>query len=821
MPPAASISEDEEDDVTISLEGCLRILRRHWYIIALFALLGGGLANYYVRQQNLSYERKASIILRDEKSSKDAAGSKIMMELGMGANTANIANEMHVLRSSPIMRQVVEGLKLNTSYWTQNDLHQEELYKETPLLVDFEWMDYGHVRFSNEGDERPWYKKICSGLDRGITITPKGGDNVLITYLSSLGEPVRVEGVYGQPVRLPFATFVVHPTEFMGAAWLEREIIVRHTSEEAMTKSLLQDSLSIERAEEKDASLLNLTFRSCNARKSEEALNLLIEVYNQMSVEEKKNTAQRTKAFLEERIAEIDGNLTKADFELTEFKKKNDLAYDAENVIGVDFLTAKELEKEIFEQKTQMKLAATLAEEVEKSGPDSGLIALDFELADKGLTAQISSYNEAYLEYRKLVSSAGSRNPLVVSLREQMASTRASIIKSLASYRNNLDIKHQELNAQLADMQSRLAETASKGQEIIPLMREHKVLEELYLLLLSKEQENALSLVAAEPRARVLEKAYGSNYPVAPRKMIYTAAGVVGGALFALLAIATIGMLDTKVKTKHDLEAYSAIPTIAELPQLTRKERKEGIFEHGAHSIMAECLHILRNNVENLLPRKAEEGTLILMTSTTPGEGKTFVSSNLSVAYAKAGRRVLLIDGDLRKGTLSRGLVGKGLRGLSTLLLRHASKPQEVIRPLPGSREAGVVVDLLASGPLPPNPVTLLTQPLFREVMDELRRLYDVIILDAPPYGIIADTDIMAQTADLSLYVVRSGRIDKRYFTQVQRLANQGRLPNPGFVLNDVNFRASSSGHYGYGYGNYHYHYGSEGSKTTEDITED
>ncbi len=820
MPPVSNISEEEEEEFSVSVDDVFRILRRYWWLILLSAALGGCAAFYYASSQRFIYERTASIILRDEKSSKDAAGSKIMMELGMGANTANIANESYVLRSSVIMKKVVEDLQLNTSYWREAKLRQVELYKETPVKLTVEDINYGHEWFQSEADQRPWYIKMWGGMDRSYRVTFKEGDDFSLSYFDLAGEVVEVAGRFGEPVKLPFATLVLTPTEFMSPEWAGQDVIIRYSSVKSTTKAFLKNNLSIFRPDTKEASLLELTFKSSHPEKAEDALNYLIGVYNELSVDEKKISAQRTKDFLEVHIHEIDRNLTNADQELSEFKKRNDLAYDAENVISADFLAAKELEKEIYAQETQIKLATALAKELNGAGDENGLIALDFELSDKGLTTQIEAYNEAYLEYRKLVSSAGARNPLVVNLREQMASTRASINKGLSNYRNNLAIRHQELNKQLDDMQTRLADTASKGQEIIPLMREHKVLEELYLLLLAKEQENALSLVAAEPRARILEVAQGAEKPVAPKRMLYMAGGVVGGAAFSFFVILVIGLLDTKVKTKHDLEAYTSIPTIAELPQLTRKERKEGIFEHGAHSIMAECLHILRNNVENLLPRKTEGGTLILMTSTTPGEGKTFVSSNLSVAYAKAGRRVLLIDGDLRKGTLSRGLVGKGLRGLSTLLLRHASKPQEVIRPLPGSREAGVVVDLLASGPLPPNPVTLLTQPLFREVMEELRRLYDVVILDAPPYGIIADTDIMAQAADLALYVVRSGRIDKRYFTQVQRIANQGRLPNPGFVLNDVNFRASSSGHYGYGYGNYHYHYGSEGSKTTEDIVE-
>ena len=236
-----------------------------------------------------------------------------------------------------------------------------------------------------------------------------------------------------------------------------------------------------------------------------------------------------------------------------------------------------------------------------------------------------------------------------------------------------------------------------------------------------------------------------------------------------------------------------------------KESRNTGLFIQDEHSVIAECFHILRNNVDSMLPRPEQGGHVILVTSTLPGEGKTFTSANLAAAFAYAGKKVLLIDGDFRKSSLTRRLGGSGRKGLTSILLQQSSDTTGTIRPL-GENSRGM--DILYTGPMVPNPVTLLSHPLLGQILGILKKQYDAVIIDAPPYGILADTAILASHSDITLYTVRSGKIDKRYLTQIQQLADQGKLPNMAYIINGVNFKSSSYSYYGYGYG-YQYGYGS------------
>lgn len=522
--PTPPVTENTEE--TTSLDTVLLVLRRYWFIIILAALAGGTAAYYLAGRQNYIYQKTASVLMRDAKTSSDASSERIMAELGIDSGAANLANESFILKSTALMKKVVEDLNLNTSYWQKKDFREIDLYKTSPLLVHFERIDK---------------QRACT-----LQITPLDEKRFMLSHSNNQGESVQLEGFYGKPLTLPFAVISIHPTSLMTDAWNEKTVIVRHKPVLETANNLLH-GLTVTRPDAKESSLLEMSLTASNPQKAEDVLNHLIQVYNQISKDERNKAALKTENFIQSRLKELGAALSDVDKKITEFKTKSDIVKDTDTTMSADFSTSQALEKEIFDLETQIKLAAILADNLKETERKQGLISVETGLPDSGIARQIEHYNEAYLEYQKIAGSAGSQNPITVSLRDRMNSTRAAANKALSNYRSNLNLKLNQLISKRDSLTERLTETASREQEIIPLVREHKVKEELYLMLLSKEQENALAMAVTESSARVLETAHGPNFPISPKTIQYIAGGTAGGALFSIFAFMGAAMLNNKV----------------------------------------------------------------------------------------------------------------------------------------------------------------------------------------------------------------------------------------------------------------------------------
>jgi capsular exopolysaccharide synthesis family protein len=782
---SAPQGEEVPDNSALSFDAIITVLRRFWYLVLLFTIVGGAGGYYLAGTRNYVYQKTASVMMRNTKNDQNAASERIMSDLGVESGNANLANESFVLKSTSLMSRVVESQKLNISYGKKVDLRLIDLYKSSPILVQFSTIDS---------------QKSCQ-----FTITPQDDISYHLTYTNTLGKEELIIGDFGKEITLPFAKIIVHPTAHMSNEWIKQGIVVSHVPVLAAAREFLA-GLSVVRPDNKEASLLEMTLNASHPDKAEDVLNQLISVYNQVSKDERSKAAQKTRYFIRERLVQLGAELNRVDKQINDFKSQSSIVTDTASTLSNNLSTAQALDKDIFEKETQLKLAEKLADSIHDTKQGISLIPVDNDVADSGISRQIESYNEAYLEYRKISMSAGAKNPIAVSLRERMDSMLIAVNKSLTNYRSNLDIQIDELRKKRSSLDKNMITMSDRDQEITPLVREHKVKEELYLALLTKEQENALALAVAESSARVLESAHGSSAPITPDTKKYTTVGAIAGGVLCLSFFLGLQMLNNKVKSKRDLMGISDYPLLAEIPQLSRKEQKQTqLLLQDDHSVCTEHFHILRHNVDSLLPHLEHSGNIIEVTSTIPGEGKTFVSANLAVAFAKAGKRILLIDGDLRKYSLSRQLGLKGRRGLSSLLLNEVSDPSEVIRTIDVGNEQHI--EVLGAGPSIPNPITLLSQPRLHELLQQFKSQYDAVLIDAPPHGIIADTALLAEHADITLYTIRSGMIDKRYLTHLKSLGDTGKFPHMAFVLNGVNFKASGYSYYGYNYYGYGQHH--------------
>lgn len=780
MPDTPSTTPEQES--LFSPDMVLYAVRRFWWLLLLSAVAGAALAFWAAGQQPFEYSKKASVMLRDMASRYPDAGDVLLHELGMESGAANLANEACILKSTVLMQRAVESLRLNVQYWRQVHFRMLNIYRDAPLQVEF--------------------AAEAESLTCELGITPRSETEYQLSYAEPGGQPVTLEGAFGAPLELPFATVTVRPTAKMSAEDYGRPVVVRRRSTLDTARDFLA-KLVVERpAKNKDSTLLELTLSGSHPAMVADLLDKLIEVYNQNSRDEKGAAARKTDAFIRERLNELGASLNEVDARIAERREQDELVSGTENTLTADFTTSQALDKEVFDLETQLKLVEALAQHLEQAGKQGGLIALDMGVLEEGVTEKIRSYNEAYLEYRRVASSAGARNPIVVALTEKMQATLSAAQKALTNYRTNQEVRLSDLRNKQQELVQRIEKTAEHERKLLPLVREHKVKEELYILLLTKEQENALALALAAPGALVLESAHGADAPVKPNTRLFVAGGAGAGALLCLGLVVGASLLNNKVRTRRDVANHCALPLLGELPLLTRREFRETLAGEmtirGQQGRMLEALHILRNNAESLVPGTPGRGMVYVMTSTLSHEGKTLVSVNLASAFALAGRRVLLIDADLRRRTLSHACGGRGRLGLTSWLLNKVDAPEVLVYPLAGAAPG---VDVMYSGPSVPNPVSLLSHPRMAELVGELRRRYDVILFDSPPYAALADTALLMPLCDAVLYLIRSGMVRKQYLHSVQQLAEQGKLPHAGFILNAVNFRMARYEGYGYGYG--------------------
>ena len=769
----------EQDSNNLNVEQLTGLFRRYWWLILLFALLGGGAAYYYTEQQPRIYRKTASVMMRDNSGGAEDASDRILHELGADTGAANLANESYILKSTALMQHVVEKLRLNTCCHREESLRLVDIYHDSPIQTSFERINTPH----------PFR----------LNVTPQDENTFTLSY-EDAGTPHELTARYGELLELPQATLRITPTAKMTAESYGTTLIISRDSVLNTARHLLE-ALSVTRPDLKDASMLEISITCGHPRKAEDILNELVEAYNRYTQEERSDAARKTEQFIMARLQELGHELNSVAGQLRESQHSNPGSGYAESILESDFRLSQSLAQEIFNKETQLKLARTMEQEFEANAADGSLLSTAGQLTE-GLADKVSLYNEACLEYARYAASAGSRNPVAAALRERMNSALNAARQSLSNYCAALNIELTELQNKQRELETRMSSTADRQQKLQPLLREQKVKEALYMLLLTKEQENALALAIASPTARVLETAHGSDAPIAPRTLSIVTAGSAGGAALCGLGLLSMGVLNTRIRNRHDAENACRLPILAELPQLTRKEKKRRSFILQApNSTMAECLHILRNNTDSFLPKPEHGGGhIILLTSTTPDEGKTFISANLAAAYARSGKRVLVIDADMRKQSLTRALEGNGRKGLSNLLLREVGVLDDVLHSLPGTLGLSGQADILYSGSTVPEPITLLTQTLLGKLLHHLQKQYDAILLDAPPYGVLADTDLLAAQADMTLYIIRAGRIQQSHLLRIQQLQANGKLPHIGLVLNTVNFHAAAYSYYGYSY---------------------
>ena len=743
-----------------------------WFLLSI--LVCGGIAWYSYARSPLVYFRSATVIIKDPSNKTSTTGLDRFDNI---INKVNVANEILQFRSKKLMREVVQRLHADISYQVEDGLRNNELYTQSPVLLSFpDALPEQHF---------------------ALTVTPKDMNSVILSDFSgieaasSLTIPMNDTVTLGKGMRV-----VATPTNYYAQSWLGTAIRVQKLPVESMV-NYYKGALGIQQ-EEEESSILTLALKDGSAARAEDVLNTLINVYNEEAVKDKNQVAVNTANFINERLIIIENELGGVESELESFKQRNQIV-DIASSAGMYMSESQKYNSDALELETQLRLANFIKDYLTDPTKETDLIPSNTGIGDMNIESQISLYNTAKLKRDRLIDDSSENNPVVQELNNSLRAMKQNIIRAVDNMIVSLNVQRSDAQNREMRAQSRVTAIPAKERQMLSIERQQKVKEALYLYLLNKREENALSQAMADNNARVIDGAEGSNAPISPNRNRILLLGILVGLALPGLACLAVLFMDTRVHSRKDFEGVVNVPFLGEIPQdkeagkLNEQESPFLLAKEQRDSTVSEAFRILRTNM-GFMARKDTPQQVIILTSLNEGAGKTFIAKNLGMSLALAKKRVILIDMDIRRRTLSRKF-HLHKTGLTNYLADTDLTTDDIIQHQDG-------FDIIAAGAVAPNPAELLMDKRLDELVGELRKRYDYIVADSVPVGVIADAAISNRIADLTLFVARAGRLDRRQLPDIELLYEENKLHNMALVLNgaDLRRRYGYYGYYGYAY---------------------
>lgn len=770
------------------------ILHWHWFAISIFGCLL--IAFLYLRYKAPMYSTWTEVLVKEDDpySSRSMRGGALadFTQLGILTNSNGFDNEVEILSSKTLSRRAVTNLKLYVRYALDGTVRDEELYLNSPVLADMSDVYLDTLAM-------PVFLEIKQLAEGGYHLKGEALEEEFEADIKS----------FPMQVKTPSGWVTLRQNPDTTCTFDGRALRIYIFKPSIMAEMFMQ-ATTIEPVS-KQTTIARITLEDTQRQRAEDYLNELIRVYNEDANEVKNEVALKTEAFVNKRIQIIDAELGTTESDLEIYKKRNqlvNLTSDAE----ATYKGMENYQNQQIELQTQMMLVKSLKEYVDNPNNYMEVIPANLGLTDQGLNSLIADYNTKVVERHRLLKTAPESSPVVVSATNAIASLYPGIRHSLSSVYENLRVQKRNVDDQYNLFVGRLASAPTQERVLTDIERQQSVKAALYQILLQKREENAISLASTVDKAQVIDAPESSIRPISPKKKLVALVALVLGVAIPAGLIYLLNLLRYRIEGRNDIEKLTDLSILADI--FVAGELKEGqrviVVRENTNDMMEETFRTLRTNLSFVVKRSEK---VLLCTSMIPGEGKTFISTNLGMSMALMGRKVLVVGLDIRKPRLAKlfGLT-TGHHGLTTYLAGEDSS-DEFLREQIFNSGMHANLDVLPAGLIPPNPGELITSERLDHAFARFREWYDLIIVDTPPVGLVSDTLLLGRLADATLVVCRCDYSLKRNFAMLNQLHEEGKLPKMNLVLNGVDLKQRKYGYY-YGYGNYG-RYGRYGSYGT------
>jgi len=768
-------THDVDSDETINIRAEIEKYLIHWKWFVLGGILVLTLAFLYLRYATPQYNVSAVILIKDDKKSGVSAELAAFEDLGvLGGSSQNIDNEIEIIKSRKIFGDVIKNLELNISYFTQGRIKESEVYINTPIKVGF------------LKKEENFYR-----LDSAFSITKISGSKFEL-----FSEKNESQG--------SFAFDEIIQSD-LGSFKVSRRSIEKKFEDNETVKIVISSlnrlidgykrNVSISPVNKK-SSVVKLSLKNTVKLKAEHFLDSLVSAYNRDAIYDKNLVSEKTKTFIDDRLKLVKSDFDNVNLQLKDFKTTNKVT----NIEAESELVLKSIvdnNKSIIETSIQLSLVNSLYNDLINNTTANNLLASNLGLDDMSIAASIAEYNKLVQNRLRLLRTASELNPTVINVTNQISGVKSSLIKSLNNSKKGLELTLDQLNKEDQKIKSKISGVPIQELELGKIKLQQEITSGLYSYLLKKKEETAISLAVTVPNAKIIDKAYGSDIPVSPKRSIIYLAALLLGVLIPFVIIYLKNLFDTKIHNKKDIEENLSIPFLGDVPR--SDEKSKIVIGNDARSSTAEAFRLIRTNLDFMMMDKKGESKTIFITSTTSGEGKSFISINVAASLALSGKKVLLMGMDLRAPKVTEYLGLSDRKGVTNYITNDELSVDDLVFKLDGFEN----LDIISSGVVPPNPAELLMTKRTENLFTIIKEEYDYIIVDTAPVNLVTDTLLIAKYADMFMYVARANYLDKRLLTIPQSLYNEKRLPNMAMVLNDTDPKRS----YGYGYGGYGYGY--------------